>query len=460
MPQFAEIHWTEGMFLLPQHLQLFQSNVAGAIRQSVELFLPYAWGVRSLEINAAALENFTISVPACHVRLPDGTEVKVPENADLPDLDIKKALLESPSKPLAIHLGVPHQRPQSANLASEAGKDSLPRRYRAGQVEVCDENTGDNPRPVLVRKLNGRLFLADDEALEYSSAIPILQVSRVGEGEFQPKADGQFVPPTLELEGSPRLFNLAKEILSRASAKSSALAGTIAGQHINFTLDSGGNPEVLLKLHVLNRFIPYYQQLLKIPRLHPLALFVELCRLAGELAIFTEERLPPKLPLYDHGDPAKCFDPMFEIIDDLLKRMHFARAPRRQFEPWGRFLVAALDPEWLDARNQFYLGVDSDLDPKEVVQIMDRGLVSIGSKKTIPDLAKLIRPGIKRRFEERPPPSLPENPRRLYFRLDRAGGEESLTAGAEELALFNGSGKQMEFSLFVVASEDKGFELK
>src|SRR5258706_8046227 len=100
------MHWAEGMLLQPQHFQLWQRQVLSTIRSSTDGLKPYAYGLAKLEFAEAALENFIVSIPRCEARLPDGTDVRVPDNADLPDLDIKAAMEEAAGKPLEIHLGV------------------------------------------------------------------------------------------------------------------------------------------------------------------------------------------------------------------------------------------------------------------------------------------------------------------------------------------------------------------
>jgi len=458
--QFAEVHWGEGMLLKPQHFQLFQRYLTGTLNGVVGGLQPYAWGVRRLDLDEAALENFTVSITFLDARLPDGTVVRVPDNSDLPDLDIKKALEEAEGGPVEIRLGVPLPRSRSANLVGpEEAPDGLPRRYRLDEIEMGDENTGSNPDTVEVRRLNARLFLPGDEAREHSSTLPVLRILRKGEDDFLPDVDRSFVAPTVELEGSPRLKEIAREVLHRATARANALAEVITSQSMDFAVEAGGSPEMLLKLHVLNGFLAHYQPFLLIPRLHPVHVFCELTRLAGELAIFTGDRRTPPLPRYDHGNPGPCFEEVFTLLNDLLGRMYITRAPHRPFESWGRYRVAGLNPEWLDARNRFYIAVDSDLDAEEVVHIMARQ-VSIGSKASIEDLAKHVLPGITRRVEERTPTALPERPRRVYFRLDRTGGDEELTVGTEELAVFNGSGKELTFSLYLVTGSDRSqFEI-
>ena len=135
--RFAEMHWGEGMLLKPQHFQLLQRQMNALITGTVGGLQPYTWGIRRLDLDEAALENFVLSINFLDARLPDGTVIRVPDNADLSDLEIKKALEEADGKPLEIRIGVPVPRPRGANLAgvNETG-DGVPRRYRVDEIEL------------------------------------------------------------------------------------------------------------------------------------------------------------------------------------------------------------------------------------------------------------------------------------------------------------------------------------
>lgn len=462
MSGFSELHWGEGMFLLPQHFQLWQRQLYEKLHFSVDRIIPYAWGVRRIEVSEAALENFKVSVASCDVRLPDGTELRVPENADLPELDFEEALKRNAGKPIEVHLGVAVPQFSGANVSSaDGGRELVPPRFRLEKMEVADENTGGNSRSLDVRRLNARLCLAGDAMAERSSTIPIIRiVPGVKEGAL-PRSDSTFVPPTLEIEGSPRLDRLAKDILERALARSKELAETITQKSISFRVDAKEVLEWMLKLHTLNCFVPWYRQFLAVPRLHPLRVYLELCRLAGHLAIFSERRLPPEIPLYDHRGLGPCFTKIYEIVENLLSEIPVEPAPHREFQREDRFLVAVLDGSWFDARNKFFIAVDSNLSQDEVERIMAHQ-VSIGSRRTIKEYSLQVVVGIGRTpVHGRISIALPVSPlngpdapdrysRRNYFWLDRKGGDKELLADSGGVAIYNGSGKDLKFSVYVV----------
>jgi predicted component of type VI protein secretion system len=102
----GEIHWSEGLFLQPHHLQIMQRNVIEKFTRQGRMFWSYPYGVIETKISDDQLENMRVSFDRLRVIMPSGLEVNVPDNANLPSLDIKQAFA-STSGALTISIGVP-----------------------------------------------------------------------------------------------------------------------------------------------------------------------------------------------------------------------------------------------------------------------------------------------------------------------------------------------------------------
>ena len=103
------VHWAEGLFLQPQHLQRFQQNVAHDNYTLFALHQPYPYGVIELELNEDALSEQRVEVTKLKAVLSDGTLLDVPHNATIAPLQLtselartlQSALIEQPgSHPL------------------------------------------------------------------------------------------------------------------------------------------------------------------------------------------------------------------------------------------------------------------------------------------------------------------------------------------------------------------------
>src|SRR5438094_10610953 len=100
------IHWAEGLFLQPHHLQRAQYSSAEAIRAERKLLFPYPWGVIEAKLSRDELENMRLRFDRLRVIMPSGLEVRYPENADLPTLDIRQAFAKGAGS-FGRHLALP-----------------------------------------------------------------------------------------------------------------------------------------------------------------------------------------------------------------------------------------------------------------------------------------------------------------------------------------------------------------
>src|SRR3954447_8576717 len=120
MPSIGQVHWHEGLFLQPHHLQAMQRSL---LEQSIgerKLSFAYPYGLIDAKISADALENMLVRFDRLRVVMPSGLEVSVPDNAELPALDIKQAFA-SGSGGFTVSLGVPLWYASRANAVDQNG---------------------------------------------------------------------------------------------------------------------------------------------------------------------------------------------------------------------------------------------------------------------------------------------------------------------------------------------------
>src|SRR5579863_10545122 len=159
-----QIHWHEGLFLQPHHLQRMQRGLHQKLAEERRLLCPYPYGLVDSQLSPDELANMRLRFVSLRAIMPSGIEVAFPEAAELPSIDIKPAFSSSGGG-FTVYLGLPVWQDRRAN-SLEAGPDADPRAkliYRVGEVEVTDENTGLNPKPVLIRKVNARLLLEGED---------------------------------------------------------------------------------------------------------------------------------------------------------------------------------------------------------------------------------------------------------------------------------------------------------
>src|SRR6185503_16813978 len=126
--------------------------------------------------------------------------------------------------------------------------------YRISEVECTDENTGENPKPVQVRKINSRLMFEQEDVSDME-VLPLLRIVRAaGEDVGLPKEDPEYVPPCLILSGSPILRELVRDLVSQVEASRKELVVQVSRGGFAIDTMRGVQFEQVMRLRTLNRY--------------------------------------------------------------------------------------------------------------------------------------------------------------------------------------------------------------
>jgi type VI secretion system protein ImpJ len=415
------VHWSEGMFLRPHHLQAAQRHLAEAVQTGLKWDLHYNWGLRAAEIDLDALANHRFVVRSLRARLRDGTAVRVPEDGPLPALDLRPALQRNTS--LTVYLGIPTVRLGRPNVAGagEAG------RYALATQEIEDENSGLNPQPVQVRLLNLRLLLSTDDPTGFE-VLELARVEKSSEADTRPQLAPGYVPPLLACDAWPALqAGLLQSLYDRLGQKIELLAGQVESRGIAVESQSPQDALIVSQLRILNEAYAVLGVLTFAQGVHPLAVYVELCRLAGQLAIFGEPFRPPALAPYDHDDLGGCFYGLRRYLDGLLDRIVEPEYKVVPFEGQGLRMQVALEPAWLEAAWELYVGVKSSLTTEECINLLTRPGqldMKIGSATTVDRIFQRGQAGLNFVHSAQPPRALPRIPGQIYLQINPEAQQE------------------------------------
>ena len=170
MSIWTEVHWSERMFFRPHHLQMGQRWLETVVRTGMDASRSFAWGFLDLAAAPEPLENFTLRLDRCRLRLKDGTWVCIPENTEVPALNFKDAL-DSAGGSVDVYLGIPQMQEVRANSVAleNPGATLGTVRYEPCPIKRRDENTGENPQTLYVRRMRGRLFVAGEDMTGYET---------------------------------------------------------------------------------------------------------------------------------------------------------------------------------------------------------------------------------------------------------------------------------------------------
>ena len=84
----VKIHWQEGLFLQPHHLQRMQKSIDDILAAERRLAWPYPFGIIEARLSRDELENKRVRFDKLRAIMPSGVEVNYPVAAELPSLDI------------------------------------------------------------------------------------------------------------------------------------------------------------------------------------------------------------------------------------------------------------------------------------------------------------------------------------------------------------------------------------
>ena len=442
-----EVHWAEGMFLRPHHLQLSARNREEMLRGEVRRLQPFFWGLLRIEIAEDQLENFTFEVRDCEIKLKDGSSLSLASNLKLPARSFKTELDQAGGR-MEVWLGVPSWRELDANAFGTGervgGQD---RRWSIETVEVLDENTGGNPQVLETRRANGR-FIFGSESREGYECIPIALVERSGQGKNTPTLSAEFIPPVTEIGAWPVLENLCQSVTNRLEAKHRFLVSQIAEGKLRVDSEGTTGWAPLLKLQILGSFLFLFQQLTRIPRIHPFTVYAEFARLAGELSMFDDQTAPIRVPLYDHDRLGPCYFEITHIIEMLAEKIVASKYVRVEFMIKEDLLVATLAPEWLAPETEIYLLIEAELEETGVRSRFET--MKIGTPSDIPLLKQRRLLGLDLEMLKRVPSGLPGREDYFYFAIEKDGPYWQNVLRDRVLAISGGLDPALKFALFIV----------
>ncbi|HEX4263456.1 MAG TPA: type VI secretion system baseplate subunit TssK [Verrucomicrobiae bacterium] len=406
------VHWHEGLFLQPHHLQLMQRELQTDVRAARSLLTPYCYGVVESKLSYDDLADGRIRFEHLRAIMPSGQEVFFPENANLPALDIKAELARGGTG-MEILLVVPLYTRGRANSFRQ-GDQADPRiklLYIPEDVrEIADENTGENRQSVHLRKINARVALKKDD-LSDTESLPILRVIRsVGEDSGKPRPDPEFVPPSLLLKSSPTLHDMMRELSAQLNASRSDLRVKAATGGMGLEVKW----ELTMRLTVLNRFCGSLPSIVEEGIISPFAIYLQLRELLGELLALYPEKTTFDCEAYNHLDPLRSFKELDLKIRDLIRVTKGIEPLRVPFAGNPGLLRATLEPQHFEKPTGYYLGVATRADRTKLALYLS----DANKFKLMPrSMEQVAIFGVELKEENHPPLDLPGQSNLYYFRV-------------------------------------------
>jgi type VI secretion system protein ImpJ len=414
MKFWPEVHWSEGQFLRPHHLQAAFRQMETLRGAALGAANPYGWGFLSLDLARDAIEGALLEVRTCELVLRDGTFVRVPENCGLDPRDFKKVLEQSPA-PLDVWLGVPEVQAVRANVAASGdASDGRTPRYSVEPIERYDENTGENPQSIDVRRLRGAVFFGAEDRTGFSC----VRLGRIERSAAGPTLVKDVIPPLLRMRAWSGLCVAAETLLNDIRARCEQLGGDASERSLTFATGSPGDVEQLLKLAALNELTVRFGALCSAPETHPYALYLLLCESIGRVALWDDLRRPRELPAYDHDDAGPVFAELMAYLRTLVQAMLPKDYVERPFEARDGGFGVELDYEWFTPNHEMFLGIRTPLMVDDILGLFRSINFKLASPRDAETVYQRRLPGLEFK-PARTVPNLPKSSDQHYFRIAR-----------------------------------------
>ncbi|MBL7038363.1 MAG: type VI secretion system baseplate subunit TssK [Pirellulaceae bacterium] len=416
--RYLPVHWSEGMFLRPQHFQAADRYWTEVIATSQRWDSQYNYGLHSIEISEEAIANHQVEVTTCHARMKDGSVIALDAGQGPGRVDLKGAFASQPE--VTVYLAVPNLALGRANVAAVG--DPTAHRYVSTSLSIADESVGGNDQQLELRDWNVRLALSTEELSGYET-LPIARIKRAGEAEATPELDDDYIPPLLAIDAWPSLgLDIFRAVYDIIGEKIDVLSGRVVERRVTLASQEPGDLEDLMMLSTLNEAYGSLRPLAFATGLHPFIAYTELCRIVGMLSVFGDDRRTPEIPTYDHDDLARIFKWVKLRIEQLIGARKKLEYEQRFFVGTQHGMQVAIDPKWLHSGWDWYVGVLAEnAGEQECRDLLRPGNLDwkMGSSEQVDLIFQHGIPGVKQKELTQPPRALPSRQGWVYYEVER-----------------------------------------
>lgn len=419
-----QVLWTEGLYLGPQHLQLWERQLRQEAWTRAQAGAARLWGLVSADIDCA---GGRVSIRSLSALMPDGTPIDVPHRHPPPAPRVLPT--GTGQMRMGLRLALPEVHDQQSNLV--ASELPHPARYQADKVRVRDVygDGGDATVDVGVEVLR---LVVEGEPVAGLVTLDVAELERDPSGQWV--LSSAYVPPCLRCNASPVLMGILRDIHDRLASRLAALQ---ARRETALSAEmAGGGALVVLLAQRLCAGVARLRHALHLGDLSPERVYEDLQALASELSALHPHPVPVQLPMFNYQSMYSCFSAMGNAIYSLMDiglptTFHQIDLVKQSEFVWEAELVSDLN---LDAL-QVYLCV--------------RGMLALGGQtkdllngiKVSPtdELDFLITRGLRGievQPQETPPARLPPVPDGLFLRLRPTGPKWERLLQTRKLGLY------------------------
>lgn len=422
-----QVHWSEGLFMQPQHLQRMQRGLEDLSRRQRELSMSFPYGLTEFELDGEALKSRRVVVKRLSAVMPDGQELSMPGNCSVAPLTLDFDGSASGGA-VTVYLRLPRWSTVEPNLTQSAGAAG---RFLLRETQLTDENTSDNEIPVMVRTLNASLT-ADPHDDTSFTLLPVVRLNWSVINSSQPMLtlDDDYMPPFLRVSSDCPLLSMCGELVFQLRSSRNSMLSVLSQDGFDPVSATSRSVLRVMRLQSVNRYEHRLFSELVPDRITPYALYLELLSLLGELEAQEPLARTFEIKNYVHDDAMPAFKALLERIRGILLQGGVSSALSFEFvSGTDGCLELEVKDERVYEAGEIFIALSytgdlndrvADIEEGDKFRLLNRG--SYGDRIRGVKLARL-------RF---PPHYLPNLPGTVWFRLMTSESERMWTHISEE----------------------------
>lgn len=467
-----QVHWGQGAFLSPQHLQA-QDTWQQAGRHALHQRLtPFPWGYEALRLREDALGNGIVDVERFVLvtregeRLIGGSIQTDPGNTRVLQRNIAEIKVTN-NDPIPLWLVFNRERALQGLSARES--ERLLARHALASDSMADPYDPQAPaadvdfllyQPNIVSGLdeNAEVIVRSSDSYKFAELLP------AGPGKF--KLSHDYIPPTTAITASHNLSRWTRALRDLLVSRGQDFASTKRQRGIRAASTSAQEVMRVVMMQTFARYITLFQEHARLGNVGAYPMYQDLRRLVAEFSVFSEDigyfgELANKpreteLPDYDHEDLRRCFRIGFDRAEALIKALTVGAEVGITLAYDGRFYRADLPANLFENdKTRFYLAFESEQKGAELFARLSR-TGKIASMDEMPRLLSAALFGLKIDLLPVPPEELPQkSPNTTYFLVDTTHPFWQMIKNGRNIAVFSDlPADSTVIKLFPVATQD------
>lgn len=323
-----------------------------------------------MDFSREALGNHQFELRRLQARMPDGTLIDIAVGEEPNRIDLHKSFEQQggltasladafeKERTLKVYLAIPKLRLGRANVGTRNQANQSELRYIEDISSLPDESWGGDEQEIQLKRLNVQLLVSTQDLSGYE-VLPIAQIKRSSDGESSPQLDNTYIPPLLTTDAWPYLNrDILRGVYDMIGQKIEVLSQQVINRGIGLDSRDPGDAERILMLSQLNEAYAVLSILAFDRGVPPRAAYLELCRIVGQLSVFSASKKVADLMPYDHDNLHEIFIDVRSKIEALIHAVRDYEVQQRYFVGIGHGLQVALDPRWFNSDWQWFIGVD------------------------------------------------------------------------------------------------------